>query len=321
MKKIILTLFLAIMATTGLDAQQISVVSSGGSTSLYRTLQEAIEGASSGSVVYLPGGGFTISDDVKITKKLTIIGIGHYGREGNVDGVSSITGNFWLNEGSSGSALMGCYITGNVYIGKDGTSVNNILIKYCNLGRVEVNNGCNGTVINQNYIRDRSNFNGTAAIITNNVIHSVGNIEGGIISYNLFVSYFDAYRGGSLYNIKSSVVNYNCCNMGDFDTFENTSTKGNMGTSNHLGEDCIYIGDNPNWNNVYVKYNNRSISPASDFHFKETYNQYENQVGIYAGDGFSNNQLAVPYIVAKRVDEQTDASGRLNVKIRVKAGD
>ena len=85
MKKIIFTLFLAIMATTGLYAQQISVVSSGGTTSLYRTLQEAIEGAEPGSVIYLPGGGFPISDDVKITKKLTIIGIGHYIKSGNID--------------------------------------------------------------------------------------------------------------------------------------------------------------------------------------------------------------------------------------------
>ena len=68
--------------------------------------------------------------------------------------------------------------------------------------------------------------------------------------------------------------------------------------------------------------NANGISPTSNFHFTESNQQYENEVGIYAGDGFNDELIApVPHIVAKRVDEQTDASGRLNVKIRVKAGD
>ena len=68
MKKIIFSLCVALLMTIAGKAQQISVVSSGGSTTLYNTLQEAIEGASDGSVIYLPGGGFPISDEVKITK-------------------------------------------------------------------------------------------------------------------------------------------------------------------------------------------------------------------------------------------------------------
>ena len=91
-------------------------------------------------------------------------------------------------------------------------------------------------------------------------------------------------------------------------------------TRSDWGDDCINVG-NVDWNNVFQNWNNGAISPTTNFHFKEEYSQYESQVGIYAGTGFNENQLApVPYIVAKRVDEQTDASGKLNVKIRVKAG-
>ena len=40
------------------------------------------------------------------------------------------------------------------------------------------------------------------------------------------------------------------------------------------------------------------------------------------GEAISDKQLApVPYIVAKHVDEQTDAQGKLSIKVRVKAGD
>ena len=95
-----------------------------------------------------------------------------------------------------------------------------------------------------------------------------------------------------------------------------------MGTSDHVGDNCIYLGENVNWNDVYVNYNNGAISPKSDFHFKDDYKQYENKVGIYAGDTpFNDNQIApVPHIVAKHVDEHTDTTGKLNIKIRVKAG-
>ena len=39
-------------------------------------------------------------------------------------------------------------------------------------------------------------------------------------------------------------------------------------------------------------------------------------------DGFNEDQLApVPYIISKDIPQQTDAAGKLNIKIRVKAGD
>ena len=84
------------------------------------------------------------------------------------------------------------------------------------------------------------------------------------------------------------------------------------------GDNPINIGDLA-WEDLFKKY--CGISPTSDFHFSDDYAQYEHIVGIYSGTGFNDNQLApVPYIVAKDVKEQTDASGKLNVKIRVKAG-
>ena len=71
MKKYLFALLVAILATTSVNAQQISVVSASGSTTLYNSLPEAIKGASANSVLYLPGGGFNIADSVIITKKLT----------------------------------------------------------------------------------------------------------------------------------------------------------------------------------------------------------------------------------------------------------
>lgn len=329
MKKLFLTLFLTVMATAALQAQQISVVSSGGTTKLYSTLAEAINGADPGSVIYLPGGGFTIADSVKITKKLTIIGIGHKANTDNVDGSSIINGNLFFNEGSSGSAVMGCYITGNVNIGDDGKSVNNILIRYClvyNYLYVK-NNTCRGITINQNYIRSSAYCYGSNPIISNNIIYAIHNVDGGVVKNNIIMGCVwngNRYKNTAVFANNSIISN----NVVVFKHSEGTASVIYLGDNNIIsnnmsmynsGEDPIIIGDT-DWSDIFVNYNSGAISPTSNFHFKEAYAQYENKVGIYAGDGFNDNQMApVPYIVGKYVDQQTDAQGKLNIKIRVKA--
>ena len=74
--------------------------------------------------------------------------------------------------------------------------------------------------------------------------------------------------------------------------------------------------------NVFKCFNGGKVSPASSFHFTADYLEYEGQVGLYAGTGFNDSALPpVPFIVSKSIPEQTDASGQLNIKIRVKAGE
>ena len=321
MKKIIFTFFLALMATTGLYAQQISVVSPGGATSLYKTLQEAIKGAEGGSVIYLPGGGFTIADSVKITKKLTIIGIGHKSKNDNADSNSTITGNLFFNQGSDGSALMGCYVTGAVYIGNDGNEVDDILIRYNFLRGFEVsNNKCVGTTVNQNYCDCGLEFKGASGTVSNNICHWVNDLDNGFLLNNIITSeYYANYHDYAAMRIcDQTTISNNVIISPHIHSGANCLISGNM-TKSDWGDDCINVGD-VDWNNVFQNWNNGAVSPTTNFHFKEEYSQYEGKVGIYHGT-FNENQLApVPYIVAKRVDEQTDASGKLNVKIRVKAG-
>lgn len=329
MKKFLLSLFVALIAISSVQAQQISVVSPGGATTLHRTFQQAIEGADPGSIIYLPGGGFNLPDSVKINKKLTIIGIGHYVKSGNVDGVTTISGNLWFNEGSSGSAVMGCYITGNVNIGDGGASVNDVLIRYCNLNSVQVKNyKCLDILVNQNFIRNTSSFNGANSKITNNVIHSIYQVDNGVIMNNIITdrgSYYSNYSYYYAIYADNTIISYNVMfiNSGRGSNWDNANVRGsgNTGTDNiayiNFGENCINV-NGISWSTIFK--NNAGITPTSDYHFTEDYSQYENQVGIYAGTSFNDQQMApVPFIVAKHVDEQTDASGKLIVKIRVKA--
>lgn len=331
MKNAILALLVALVTTSSVKAQQIAVVSESGETTLYRTLQKAIEGALPGSVIYLPGGGFTIADSVKITNKLTIIGIGHKSNNDNVDGSTIISGNLFFNEGSSGSAVMACYITGNVNIGEGGASVNDVLIRYCNLNSISVRNStCMETIVNQNYIRSTSDFGTSNAYITNNIVHSIYGVNGGMILNNIVTDEAKTWSSGWCYQYgiwaDFSTISYNVIFVGGGGggnwSRENVRGNGNMGTDNMVsksfGENCISLGGS--WNDLFE--NIAGVSLSSNFHFKEDYKKYENQVGIYAGTGFHDEQMApVPRIIAKSIPEQTDASGKLNIKIRVKAGE
>ena len=223
---------------------------------------------------------------------------------------------------------MGCYITGNVNIGDGGAAVSDVLIKYCNLNSVQVkNNTCMDVAINQNYIRNGLSANNAKVGITNNVVFYIKDVNGGFISNNVITrGYLSGNYYHHLYGVYNSVITGNIFlkseRIGSSSTSYNNSALGNMGWTSYSIDEKYINMDGINNDAPFVNYNNKNVSPTSNFHFTEAYSQYENQVGIYAGTGFNDQQIApVPYIVAKRVDEQTDASGKLNVKIRVKAGE
>lgn len=327
MKKIILSLVVAAMATISGSAQQIAVVK-GSVTNIYLTLKEAIEGAQNNSVIYLPGGGFTIADSVKITKSLTIIGISHKAKSDNAEGCTTISGNLFFNEGSSNSAIMGCYVSGTINIGENDAEVKNISIRYCNVGSINVlNNKCNGLIINRNYVRDHSNLGNTNATITNNVLSTVRNVDGGIVSYNILLGEHCISWEGCL--CIRAVVNSSIMGniLATYRPYNNWSTcsgqiEGNMRKKvldyGDFGDNCINITEEE-WTNIFTQ--NSGINPASNYHFSDDYKKYESQVGIYGGTGFSDGALPpVPYISEKKIAEQTDAAGKLSIQIKVNAG-
>ncbi len=296
------------MSTVMAFSQQIAVVTTDGTTSVYQTLQKAVEDAVDGNVIYLPGGGFQLPDSVKITKKVSIIGIGHKANSENVDGNTVIGGNLFFNEGSTGSSVLGCYISGNVNIGDDGAAVHNVVVKYCNLNSVQVKgNICTGTIVNQNYIRNNSSFNSAAAILTNNVISSVNGLTGGIVKNNIF-------KNGSSFSNCS--ISRNIFLGGQNINSSCTSSENMKG-----GEAPVDL-KGLEWADLFKKYNNGAITSASDFHFVDKYRTEYKNIGIYGGTGFEDSgQPPLPFIVSKSVDGQTDASGNLNIKIRVKSGE
>ena len=327
MKKSLL-IVVALLTTFAVKAQQIAVVSSDGNTTLYQDLNEAITDASSGSVIYLPGGGFQLKDETKITKNLTIIGVSHRVDADNADGATIIGGNLWFNKGSNGSSVMGVYLSGDVNIGED-EAVSNILVRTCNINSVQVKQEkCNGIAVNQCYIRNNSSFANNNAKITNCVLPHLQFINGGIIDHNVVTSNF-TYRyanGNSTYatvcfaSTNNAIITNNILISPSAVLYGSNCLASNNMLIGNWGDDCVTVED---WAEVLGDIS-KGISPASDFSLQGEKGKGAatdgTDIGIYGGTSFDKYALApIPRIVSKVIPEQTDAQGKLKITVTVKA--
>ena len=319
----------ALAATITAGAQNIAVVNPSNSTSIYQTLDEAIIKAEAGSIIYIPGGGFAVTDNAKIDKKLTIMGVSHRGDTDNVDGATIISGNLNFVKGSSHSAVLGVYVSGNVNIATKEDSVTNFTMRYCNVNAINVNNSkSSGMLINQCYLRGESNFGNCNVRLENNILLRASNIKGGTINHNVITtcSYFGQDRSKSLCNINSSTIAMNFFLSGGNDT---VSGSNNLSTNNCRNEGSW--GDNPivlptgtKWEEVFKAH--KGVTIVSDYHLSEKWANSKDPdltgIGIYgdSGNDFSDEALApIPRIVSKKVAEKTDALGNLEIEVTVKA--
>ena len=322
----------ALFATMTASAQNIAAVSPGNETTIYQTLGEAVNNAANGSVIYLPGGGFQIPDSIKINKPLTIMGVSHRGDTDNADGATAISGNLNFDEGSSGSSVIGAYVSGAINVGTAEKPVTNITIRFCNVGSIQVKHSeSSGLVINQCYIRGLSSFKSSNPTITNNITSAMVALNGAMILNNVFVK---NERVGDYYapilEASNSTISYNVFlskgwssngRSSDYHQVrgDNNQSYLNMTRGIDWGENCINVGD-VEWTDIFDR--NAGISIMSKYHFKGEYTQYEDQIGIYGGSGFKDGADAhapIPRIVSKKVAEQTDGSGRLHIEVTVKS--
>jgi len=321
MKTKMFLLIAALTATVAIHAQQISVVSPAGETKIFTDLNLAIQGADTGSTIYLSGGGFHVSDTTKITKKLTIIGIGHRSDNDNADGNTSVSGSFCFEGGSDNSAVMGLWLSDDVNIGTEENGINNFLLRYCNVNRVQVkNSNCQGILINQNYLRGTSQGGNSPVTFSNNILNDIMTVLGGVINHNVIRGHLGmsgtpasaALDCQINNNIIFSTLGWNTPGS-TFDSNMSTGTVGgdNANTVVATSWDDVfkgtYSGVNPN--------DNYDLADGAPGKGKATDGS---DIGVYGGTGFSPTALPPgPRIVSKKVADQTDANGNLSVEIKV----
>lgn len=327
----------ALFATMTAMAQSIAVVSPSNTTTIFQTLDDAIAGADPGSTIYLPGGGFQINSDTQIDKKLTIMGVSHRGDTDNADGATIISGNVTFKSGSSGSSLIGVYVSGSVKVGINASEIiDNVTLRHCNIGSVilpnnqKINGNIRGLVVNQCYVRYLSDFGYCNARLENNIMHAVRYVEGGIINHNVILFNDPDNHPYALVRVGSSSITNNIIKW-------NADSNTKLWNNNYMSNNCFEnktcsFGENPiiledegmTLDDLFVK--NNGIAISSDFHFKEDITTCKGQatdgtdIGIYGGSGFSDKAVApIPRIVSKKIAEQTDESGKLRIEVTVKA--
>lgn len=329
--KRILSIVVALVATITVGAQNIAVVSPSNSTKIYQTLDEAIINAEAGSIIYIPGGGYAVTDNAKIDKQLTIMGVSHRGDTDNVDGATVISGNLNFIKGSSHSAVIGVYVSGNVVITD---SVANFTMRYCNVNSMQVKSSkSGGMVINQCYVRNNSNFGNCNVKMSNCIIHSLQCVDGGTLEHNIFTSNIDLDPNSIyndplyvLYQVKNSSIAYNfLLNPGNqTHSGDNCYKDHNCAGSKSWGDNPAVLSKDTKWETVFKA--PKGVTIASDYHLTETWAKSKDPdltgIGIYgeSGNDFSDTALApIPRIVSKKVAEQTDGSGKLQIEVTVKA--
>lgn len=307
MRRFILFLSAVSIVALTTNAQQIAVMNGAGATSVYYTLDDALNSIEDGSVVYIPGGAFKVKDETQISKRVTIMGIGHKPVSDNADGSTVISGNLNFAAGSDGSAIMGVYLTDNMNIAVGG-KVNNILVKYCDANSIQVkSDSCYGIFVNQNYLRSNCSFANSSVTFTNNIVNGLININAGVVTNNIICG--EAYGTGPYYNYHS----YSYYRVKNSLVKNNISANGNSDCGGTTFQDNKETGD---FNGLFMKYN--GINTNSDFHFSDIYDGSA-ELGIYGGTGFSDDCLPpMPRIVSKNIAEQTDEQGKLRIQVVVK---
>lgn len=145
MKNLLTKLFLVwgLCCLCSAVSAQVVMIQRGDDQSLFfDSVTEAVNAAQDEDVIYIPSGIYQIGE-LRIDKKLEIIGAGHYPPTDNTaQGHTSLNGSVRLVDGADGSSFTGLLITGPVSWGSSGTSadfeVDNFSLFRCNVGPVQI---------------------------------------------------------------------------------------------------------------------------------------------------------------------------------------
>ena len=130
MKKLYFLPFL-FWAITGFAQKQFVVQN--GTAQTFDDLNVAISAASAGDTIYLPGGGFTIPNQVD--KTLHWRGVGHYPDSTIATGATQITTyNVYFTGDCDNSTFEGIYFQNNVIFGSNTDECTGVIIRRCRVG-------------------------------------------------------------------------------------------------------------------------------------------------------------------------------------------
>ncbi|MCO5252201.1 MAG: hypothetical protein M9949_12405 [Candidatus Kapabacteria bacterium] len=282
---------------------RILVENTDGGSSLHESFQSAINTANHGATIYLPAGYW--NENVTISKRLTIYGVGHFPNSSPVSPgtsrVSSITfsgdndstviqgliidGTLLHNSASKHHYYLRCKI-GALNLATWGiVSTTNHIIKECAIQALFTYSAKapQNIVVTNCYIDYIGGFDGQNIYFVNNIIGPNNNFQYGA-SKNLLIEncIFTGAKADHFTNLSSSIIN-NCIFVS-----ATVNWGSNSGDNNILGQSC---------NDIFVDSDCAEFSYTSDYHLDADSPGKDagtdgKDIGIYGGDSpFKENGL------------------------------
>ena len=315
--KIILSMCL-LCAITGLSAQQKFNVQNGTKTEFYGTLELAVQSATAGDTIYIPGGVIQLTGDLVIDKKLALIGVGwDPDSQGGVaiTDISARSINF--NAGSDGSMLTGCLWI-NITIG---ANVQNVTVWRNRInGGIYMTGSSSHIILRENKINSTVNGSGASSCEINN-----NNLGGWFQSFINSHIYNNVMLNSVINGFTGCIIENNYINGtgvgGDHNTVENNAFSGNytpgatdtynLNLSNIATGDTFIGTDLSLPKNLTLKPGSLCIGAGSD----------GTDIGIYGGPNpYKLGNLPFnPHITILDVPGTVDKSGNIKVHIEVAA--
>lgn len=340
MKKLTL-LIAAMLLMQWISAQGNVALHSAGAVKMYfgsTGFENAVLDSKSGDTLYISGGSF--SAGYAINHRLVIFGTGYFPDSSKATGISIINGNVSLSSGCSGTWIEGLNISGNVITGYYDTchnirlhrcylggSVlldqraslihNNFTITECNFSQLSGGNTVRNLYIGNSIVRYGFYNIDLPALIENNYIYSTAynymfnSIQWVTFRNNIINnSYWPGVTVNSVYNSK----------------FKNNLWSNSIGGS-YLSNDTAKEKVGYNTDSVF-KYvpalgfdwnYNFQLRPSAASKYRGTDGS---EIGIYGGTLSSWKEGAIPrnpHLQQAEIAEQTDAAGKLKIKVRVQA--
>ncbi|MFK7947308.1 MAG: hypothetical protein AB8G11_06960 [Saprospiraceae bacterium] len=344
MKNLILTLLLLAKVSIGISQNTIFIVQNDTIATIYYTLNEAVDSAVSGSVIYIPGGNFTLNK--VIDKELHLRGAGIYPSATTVTGQTNINVSTAWNElitvGADGSTFEGIIFTSDVYTNSNAGMLENVIFDKCLFSQrfiIDMSNLSQGNIM-RHCIFNTANFNLVPIYLYNSIIiNGAQSLQNANVKNCIFLA-----KNNNLWcaPISSGVLH---CTNPNYTIFENCIFRqttnvllgiGNTYLNNLYGGTTLTsfpIGSSGNMfvnslDSIFVNYS----TSETQFSYIFDYNLQTNSigknngtdgtdVGIFGGTHpFPDGAVPIyPHIQTKNISSSTNGNNLLNIQITVEA--
>lgn len=238
------------LITLNVQATVWRVNAAPGASAHYTSLQAAHDAATTvnGDTIYVEGSPFS-TGGITCTKQLTIIGSGYYldqNPQTQANPMNSlIDGYVYMNTGSAGSKIMGCYINYPCYISDNNITFERNRFSYGNYSIYGYGSNISNIRILRNYFENNYYYtsiyfpyNATNVLISNNYV-------GGYISTG---SNFEGFVTNNVISGGISLSNATFAN--NISTYNYSFTFNNCVISHNIGEGTQFGNQNGNQQNV-----------------------------------------------------------------------